>query len=72
MIISDYLDNVRSRLNLAVRAGNLPEIQRLSVLLGEVMRDGDKTGEAMPWDNVCPICGSPVVVTPDPKPVEAK
>lgn len=60
-MISEYIDQVRNRLNVAVRAGDLPEINRLALLLGSVMIDGDKTGEKMPWDDRCPICGSALI-----------
>jgi hypothetical protein len=59
-MIAEYIDDVRKRLNVAVRAGNLPEIARLSQLLSVTMLDGGSSGEKMPWELECPICGTPI------------
>lgn len=57
-MIAEYVDQVRNRLNIACRANDGPEINRLSLLLGSIMIDAEKTGETMPWDTHCPLCGS--------------
>lgn len=57
-MIAEYINDVRKRLNVAVRAGNLPEITRLAALLNLVMADGGASGEPMPWETECPICGT--------------
>ena len=71
-MISEYCDDVRARLNVAVRSGNPPEINRLASLLSSVMHDGTKVGERMPWDKVCPTCGSDIVTVDSPSTSEGK
>lgn len=63
-MIAEYVEDLRRRLNIAVRTGHLTEISRLSVILGAAMDDGARCGEQMPWDKACPICGSPIPPAP--------
>jgi hypothetical protein len=57
-VISEYIETVRIRLRVALRDGDKNEVRRLEELMRMLMIDGDKTGEKMPWNKICPCCGS--------------
>jgi len=58
-MISEYVNDLRNRLNVAVKAENETEVRRLGSLMTQVMIDGQMAGEEMPWDKQCPLCGAP-------------
>jgi hypothetical protein len=57
-MIIEYIENLRTRLNQAVKDGKETEVRRISYLMNAVITDGDKVGESMPWDAHCPLCGT--------------
>ena len=58
-MISEYVENLRARLNAAVKAENSTDVRRLADLMNKVMIDGALSGETMPWEKQCPLCGTP-------------
>lgn len=63
---AEYLEDIRMRLNLAHQVGSVLEVTRLQKLMFQVMKDGDATGQPMPWDVSCPLCGHDLPATPTP------
>jgi hypothetical protein len=62
-MIIEYIENLRARLNQAVKDGKETEVRRISHLMNAVITDGDKVGESMPWDVHCPLCGTALTDT---------
>ena len=62
-MISEYIDHIQRRINAAIREGDEDSITHLAKLLNMVIEDGAISGEVMPWDKACPLCGSPAPAT---------